>query len=38
MMNRKDKKLDAKKKKTKISVSYDCCWYDLCCSPYPSCC
>ncbi len=38
MMNKKSKKLNAKKAKTKTSTNYDCCWYDLCCSDYPSCC
>ena len=38
MMDKKSKKLSAKKAKTKTSTTYDCCWYDLCCSDYPSCC
>ena len=38
MMNKKSKKLNAKKAETKTSTNYDCCWYDLCCSDYPSCC
>ena len=38
MMNKKNKKLSAEKAKTKTSTNYDCCWYDLCCSNYPSCC
>ena len=38
MMNKKGKKLDAKKAKTETSTAYDCCCYDLCCSNYPSCC
>ena len=38
MMDKKSKKLSAKKVKTKTSTTYDCCWYDLCCSDYPSCC
>ena len=38
MINKKGKRLDAKKAKTKTSTTYDCCCYDLCCSDYPSCC
>jgi hypothetical protein len=34
-MNKKGKKSNVEKAKTKPSTSYDCCWYDLCCSPYP---
>ena len=38
MMNKKDKKSSVEKANSKPSGSYDCCWYDLCCSDYPSCC
>ena len=38
MMDKKTEKLNAKKGKTKSSTTYDCCWYDLCCSDYLSCC
>ena len=38
MMNKKSEKLNAKKAETRTSTNYDCCWYDLCCSDYPSCC